>query len=222
VSFIHLDVAQGTPEWHAARAGIPTASRAAAVQASGKNGKEAVTRRDYRIQLAAERITGRPQDESIYTPWMERGNELEESAANTYEIDGDMLLTCGFCRIESADAREHIYGCSPDRRIGNWDGLVSIKCPKPSTHVRYVTENRLPPEYLWQSVQEMMVVDSAEWLDFCSYCPELPYGLHFWKVRVYRSEFEADMRVYRVALKQFIDDVTDTVAQLEKLRARNA
>jgi hypothetical protein len=188
-----------------------------AIQARSRTGEEAITRRDYRIQLATEQITGIPQDESLFTPWMEQGVELEADAARAYEVDGDMLLDCGFCRIDDA----YVYGCSPDRRVDGWRGLVSIKCPKPATHVRYVTENRLPPAYLWQVVQEMLVVDTAEWLDFCSYCPAMPPGLTFWKVRVERSELEPDMRNFRVAIKDFINDVTDTVALLRKLQARN-
>ena len=52
MNFTHIDIAQRSLEWSQARAGIPTASRAAAVQAQGRNEQEAVTRRDYRIQIA--------------------------------------------------------------------------------------------------------------------------------------------------------------------------
>jgi hypothetical protein len=40
-----IECEQGAPEWFAARAGIPTASRFATVMASGRGGAESQTRR---------------------------------------------------------------------------------------------------------------------------------------------------------------------------------
>ena len=218
MNFIHLDVPQGSAAWLLARCGMPTASRANAVQARGKNGEEAITRRDYRIQIATEMLTGLPQEDDYTNKWMDAGTELEPQAANIYEVEYELIEKCGFVKIDAELGR--VYGCSPDRRAG-WYGLVQIKCPKPATHVKYLTENRLPPAYLWQAVQEMMVVDSAQWYDFCSYCAQMPEGLQFWRVRIERKELEPEIRSFRVAMNQFLDDVRTTIELLEKLRARN-
>ena len=50
------DIDQGTPEWFACRAGIPTASKFATVMAKG----EGKTRSEYMRRLAGEIITGEP------------------------------------------------------------------------------------------------------------------------------------------------------------------
>ena len=55
-----IDCVQGTSEWHAARAGIPTASEFKTVlrERGVSKGSESVTRRAYINKLAGERITG--------------------------------------------------------------------------------------------------------------------------------------------------------------------
>ena len=82
---------QRTPEWKAARVGRLTASRAKDVLATIKSG-EAAARRDYRLQLVCERLTGEPQDSTFVNADMERGTELEPMAFAAYEgVTGTVL-----------------------------------------------------------------------------------------------------------------------------------
>ena len=54
-----LTFAQGSPEWLEARLGLATASCFDAILAKGKGSEEAVKRRDYRLRLVVERLTGK-------------------------------------------------------------------------------------------------------------------------------------------------------------------
>ena len=56
-NFTIVEAEQRTPAWFAARAGRLTASRAKDMLAAIKTG-EAAARRDLRIQLVVERLTG--------------------------------------------------------------------------------------------------------------------------------------------------------------------
>lgn len=55
-----INVEQGTSDWFAARAGIPTASEFHSILAKGKGGQPSATRRKYMIKLATEVLTGKP------------------------------------------------------------------------------------------------------------------------------------------------------------------
>ncbi|NBR24172.1 MAG: exonuclease, partial [Micrococcales bacterium] len=50
---------QGTDDWHKLRLGKVTASRVADVMSKGKSG-ESASRRNYRIELVAQRLTNKP------------------------------------------------------------------------------------------------------------------------------------------------------------------
>lgn len=127
-----LDIAQGTPEWLAARAGRVTASRIPDVMAKIKTG-EAATRRDYRAQIIAEILTGQPQGDTFTNEAMRWGTEQEPFARAAYEMaSGFMVDQVGFVLHPTIDRA----GASPDG-IVDMDGLVEIKCPKTATHIQY-------------------------------------------------------------------------------------
>jgi len=73
-------------------------------------------------------------------------------------------------------------GVSPDGLIGD-DGGIEIKCPKPSTHVKYLRNGKLPSEYKAQ-VMGCLWITGREWWDFMSYHPQMPNLL----IRVHRDE----------------------------------
>lgn len=209
--FTVIECAQRTPEWFAARAGRVTASCAANVMAKIKTG-EAAARRDYRLQLAVERLTGRPQEGGYVNTEMQRGIDLEPAARLAYEAEtGNIVRETGF--LSMAD---YLAGCSLDGDLENFQGLVSFKCPKSATHIEYLKRRRLPPDYQWQGTHEMWVT-GAEYYDFCSYDDRLPEGLQFFHVRVERSEFDIDG--YEKELLKFLAEVAEEVEQLSKLRA---
>lgn len=191
------DIEQGSVDWFAARAGIPTASRFATVMAKG----EGKTRAEYMRKLAGEIITGELA-EGVTTPHMERGKLMEDEARETYAfINSVEPYQVGF--IRSGDK-----GASPDSLIGS-DGGLEIKTALPHIQIDRLERDRLPPEHKAQ-VQGNLWISEREWWDFVSYWPRLPMLI----TRVYRDE------PYIKAMSDEIDRFNDEKSALvERIRA---
>ena len=81
-----VDCEQNSAEWFWARTGRITASRMSDLMATLKRGGEAASRRDYRAQLIAERLTGKTEDRYL-SKEMQFGIEQEPFARTAYEIE---------------------------------------------------------------------------------------------------------------------------------------
>lgn len=166
-----FDCEQGTPEWFAARLGIPTASCFGQILAKG----EGKTRRAYLLKLAGESITGELAD-SFGNAHTERGHAMEPDARNLYAFDHDVEpQLVGFMR------RGRV-GASPDSLIGD-DGLLEIKTKLPHLQLDVLDKGKLPSEHVAQ-VQGQLWVSGRAYCDFVSYWPRLP----LFCVRVERDE----------------------------------
>lgn len=200
------DAPQGTPEWLSARAGCVTGSRASDVLAKIKTG-EAAARRDYRTQLVAERLTGRPEESGFVNDAMRWGTEQEPFARMAYEAEtGNLVRETGFIRMTGKPV-----GCSLDGDVDDFTGIVEIKCPKTSTHISWMLAGKLPAQHVAQVTHNMMVT-GAKWCDFVSYDPRLPDNLRLFIVRVNRED--VDIEGYTKELDQFLADVAGTESQL--------
>lgn len=184
---IYDDLAQRSAEWFQLRCGKLTGSRAADMLSTIKSG-EAAARRDLRMQLVCERLTGQPQEDGYTNAVMQRGIELEPQAFAAYEaLTGHIATTIGFIDLDPIKA-----GCSPDGLIESNDPndeygcVVSLKCPKSSTHLRYLQANAMPPEYVPQMLHELWVT-SAYCYDFLSFDPRFPAKLQTFWIRVERD-----------------------------------
>ena len=172
---------QGTAEWLSARAGLITASRIADLMAKTKTG-ESASRANYRGQLVAERLTGKPQ-ESFTNAAMQWGTDQEPMARSAYEIaHGEMIEQVGLILHSSIP----LTGASPDGLIGD-KGLIEIKCPNTSTHIDYAVSGKPPNKYLLQMLWQMECT-GREWCDFVSYDPRMPEDMQLFIVRVNRDE----------------------------------
>ena len=160
-----LDLEQGTEAWFQVRAGLPTASEFATVQARGKDGGESVTRRSYMLKLAGELLTGLPAPEGYRNADMDRGHDQEAEARSLYAFTYEPVTRIGFIR----NGRK---GASPDSLVGSAGGL-EVKCAIPSVQIDRLLKGRVPPEHVAQ-VQGNIWVSEREWWDFMSYCPGLP------------------------------------------------
>ena len=166
---------QGSPEWLAARLGIPSASMFAKLVTT--KGIWSASADAYINQLVAERLTGE-REEVFQSHHMLRGTELEPDARDLYSLMSDAEVTeVGFCLHDTLAA-----GCSPDGLIGE-DGGLEIKCPAPSTHVEYLRGGVLPSKYK-QQVMGCLWITGREWWDFVSYHPTMKPLI----VRVERDE----------------------------------
>jgi len=173
---VYMIMEQGSDEWCALRAGLPSASCFDKIITSkGEPSKQA---KKYLYALAGERLLGF-SPETYQNDAMLRGNELEAEARASYEFITDTeVRQVGFC---FQDKRRR-WGCSPDGIIGE-DGGLEIKCPTLPVAIEYLDKGKIPTAYVLQ-VQGSMLVTGRAWWDFMSYYP----GLRPLIVRVERDE----------------------------------
>ena len=170
-----FDCEQGTPEWHEARRGVPTASRFADILAKCRGNKPSKTRTRYLYELLDEVVSREPTPE-VSTATMERGHVMEDEAADAYAFERDAdLLRVGFMR------RGRV-GCSPDRLVGD-SGMIEIKSKLPYLHWETIESGTIPDEHVAQ-VQGQLWVSGRAWCDFVSYYTKRPLCV----IRVERDE----------------------------------
>lgn len=201
-AFTVIDCEQRTPEWFAARLGRVTGTLADAVMAQGRSkGSVSVQRVKLRYRLALEQLTGRVFDEGKkQTEPMANGVAREPLAYAAYEaLKGVLLDRAGFC-----SHNEQMIGCSVDGYQGDWEGLVSIKCPEWHTHAETLRGKTIETGYLRQIVHEQLVTGAA-WTDFVSFHPDFPERLQLAVIRVERNP-EA-INQYADELAKFLGEV---------------
>jgi hypothetical protein len=204
------DVEQRTPEWDMLRAGRLTASMASKlVTPTGKMSTQ------YKMEIA--RIIAEQkglQDPEFIKPtyWMERGIRLEEEALAWFEVETDLIVKpVGFVTSDN-----DLIGASPDGIIrevtdggGNEQWIpLELKCPKPSTHIRYVLDGELPKDYIGQVHFQIALCD-APYGYFASYNPNIRPLI----LRVDRNEYTETMakafseyeKEYKAAIKNLED-----------------
>lgn len=201
-----LAMKQGSPEWHAARLGIPTASAFHRIVTPG--GKLSEGSHAYLCELIAERLLNLPMD-SASTDFMERGKALEEQAVAWYELQREVdTQRVGF--VTSDDGR---VGCSPDRLVGK-DGGLEIKCPSAGIHVQYMLGG-VAQKYAPQ-IQGALWLTGRAWWDSLSFHPDLEPAL----VRVERDE--EYIAKLAEAIPAFCDRLDEATERLRALTGRAA
>lgn len=196
-----VDCEQQSPEWFAARMGMPTASEFSTVmrtKGKGENG-ESKERLTYMRKLAGEILTGEPM-ESYSNQHMERGREMEGEARNLYSfLTTEPLQRVGF--IVNGPK-----GCSPDSLVGD-RGMLEIKTALPHILIGHLIRGEFPPEHKAQC-QGALWVAEREWIDIAIYWPKLP----LFKVRAGRDEkYIADLAA---AVDQFNAELAEMVERI--------
>ena len=181
---------QRSEEWFQARLGLVTASRVADVLAKIKSG-ESASRRNYKIQLVSERLTGERQ-ESYINQAMQDGIDREQFARDRYVQEHGGVEEVGFVKHPTLEA-----GASPDGMVGD-DGILEIKCPMGSTHTESLMSQDVPTKYIPQ-IQFQLLVTGRKWCDFVSYHPMFPKHLQIFVKRieadpVYQQELEVEVK----------------------------
>lgn len=190
-----LKLEQGSDEWFQARLGKPTGSGFSKIITPDK-GDKSKSYTTYLHELIAERLI-RDREVTFKSEWMDRGNELEPFARSAYEFIHEVdVEQIGFILND-----KETIGVSPDGLIGNIGGL-EIKCPKASTLVKWVLDDRLPLEYKPQ-VMGCLWVSEREWWDFIGYHP----SMNLFIKRIYRDED------YIKKMSQHITDFTDELEE---------
>ncbi|MBB4077214.1 exodeoxyribonuclease (lambda-induced) [Bartonella fuyuanensis] len=178
---------QRTAQWFQARLGKVTASNVYNVINKTAKGTPTGKYEEYKIKLITERLIGEisPHYETENMRW---GIEHEENALREYSFIYDVEITkCGFIQHPTIK----MAGASPDGLIGD-DGLVEVKCPRSTTHIRFCIDNEIRPEYHTQ-MQFQMACTGRQWCDFVSYDPRFAGTSSHLRIkikRLYRNDKE--------------------------------
>lgn len=161
---------------------------------------EAAGRRNLRVQLLLERITGRSHERGYTNQAMQDGVDREADALALYEVlTGNLVSRAGFAVLDGVMA-----GMSPDGIVGDWEGIVEAKAPLPATHLEYIRTGVVPGEYLKQIIHGLWVT-GAQWCDWLSYNPDFPEPLQSKVVRVERAA--VDIAEYEKKATAFLAEV---------------
>lgn len=204
---------QQNDQWFADRCGCLTASRAAAViNVSKRDGQPLKSYFDLINTIVSERVTG-IVDVTPTTSAMQWGIDNEEEARKTYTLmTGREVELVGFVRHPSIEW----FGASPDGLVGS-DGLIEIKCPNTATHLRHITANVVPPEYIPQMLVQCLCT-GRRWVDFVDYDPRLT-GVYsrfaFWTIRYTPTEKELSDALERC--QKFLTEVDEVLRPFNEI-----
>jgi len=196
------DTSQRTNQWFQARLGHVTASRVSDAIA----GKDTATRRNYLVQLVAERLTGY-QQESFTNSAMQWGTDIEPLARLAYQTAFDWVEEVGFIKHPTIEW----FGASPDGFVN--DGLIEIKCPNTTTHLDWRLDGVVPKKHQPQMLAQLACT-GRKWVDFVSFDPRLPEKLQLFVVRFEPDQKEIDALETKV--KAFLVDVQTAINKLEQ------
>lgn len=200
---------QRSDAWFADRLGHVTASRLNDLRAKIKSG-EAASRRNYRMEIICERLTGR-REESFNNAAMQWGTDQEPAARMAYELATENWVEeVGFCRHGSIQW----FGASPDGLVGE-SGLIEIKCPNTATHIDYLLAGKPPEKYINQ-MQCQMACTGRNWCDFVSFDPRLPEDLQLFIVRLDRDD--KFIEAMEAEVMEFLAEVETTLVSLQNRR----
>ena len=190
---------QNSPEWIAARLGIPTASEFdRIITATGKVSSQAP---EYLHRLLAEWYLGEPV-ENFSNEWTERGHEYEPEAMKAYSfMTGQTPTEIGFITTDDGMA-----GASPDRLVGE-PKMLELKCPLAHTQIGYLMGGLVSDKYRVQ-LQGQLWVSERETVDIFAYHPKLPPVL----LTVGRDE--KFLTLLGVAVRTFVDTMLAARADL--------
>jgi hypothetical protein len=225
--FVLVDVPQRTDEWFAARLARFTSSMADKVFTSGvevkllegrAKGSESVQKRNLRIRLACEYLTGISQENAeAGTAAMLRGVAKEDDARMAYEaLSGRIVQQVGFLAHP-----ELMAGASLDGYIGEFEGIVEIKCPDTATHLGYLYGLKRDPRWLpldyMPQIRHELWISGAQYCDFVSYDDRMPKKLQLMVRRISREE--VDLAAHELAVRFFLGEVAKEIQAILELAA---
>jgi hypothetical protein len=202
------EVAQGSPEWHQARAGVITASKVVdarrLVMKTGKNqGGPGAECQNYAFQLALERIAGKPlQDDRFETFAMRRGHELEPDARKAHEALGVVVRRAGFVTTEDGRIGASVDGLIDPR------GASEYKCLVGAEGLREILVADDLSAFTDQ-MQTGLLVTERDFMHFGLYCPALePIGTALtlrlvWRDDTYIKAMQRDLDTFKAMVDEY-------------------
>lgn len=202
--FIIIEAEQRSEAWFEARLSRVTGSMASNIWDKTKKGERIAGWTSYQDQLLAEALTGISADDVYVTRDMQRGIELEPVARNALARQlGVRIRETGFLAHKTIRA-----GSSLDGDIDDFRAVVELKCPKTTTHLRYIEANVVPDTYMGQGLHNLYV-SGAEVLYFGSFDDRLPPHLQLFVKEVNAKdmpleEYERDLLAFTEQLEERI------------------
>jgi predicted phage-related endonuclease len=199
---------QGSEDWHKARLGKFTASRAGDLMKLQKNGKPYATRKNYITEVALERLT-QEIPEFVESEAMREGKDRERTAALAYSFHtGNETEQTGFWHTDT-------FGASPDDLIVGQNGGVEYKNPQAATHYQTLMDKKIPEHYYWQIIQCLLVTGRDFW-DYVSYHPKFPENAQLYIERVERTKVEKDIQRLHEELVKADQEVQELIKQVKE------
>jgi hypothetical protein len=198
-----IDCLQGSDEWDRLRE-RPTASNFGRIvsPARGDYSEQATA---YAAEIVAKRMGLYVEPPPSF--WMVHGQESEPFARAAYEeANGVEVQQAGFITPLFTDA----YGGSPDGLVGQSGCILEIKCPAPTTLLKWIAQGVVPQEHVPQ-IQGLLLVTRGPWADFFAWHP----GLTPFQIRVYADDS------YQTKIAKGIYKLLEEVERIESLVSRN-
>lgn len=206
--FTIIDAEQRSDAWRQARVGRATASNAHKILARNRDGKEAADRRNYRVQIILERLTGKPQESGYQTDAMRQGIEREPLAIAAYEARTGLLIEqTGFLAHT-----ELMCGASLDGHLGDFETLISVKCRQPAAHWAFLRHGEIPGASLAQIRHELFLT-GAKAHTYVSWNPDFPERQQLKFVEMKRAEL--DVYDYEQELIKFLHEIDEELKAVE-------
>lgn len=200
--------------WMNQRCGKLTASRMAAAmsflkpKSDKETPKESAARRDLKIEILAERMTGDMVPKYVSRD-MQWGIDQEPYAKAAFEAKTGLVITdCGFIDHPRID----LFGASPDGFVS--DGcLIEIKCPSTTTMLGYTLAGVVPEEYIPQMTVQASVTGKDVW--FCAYDPRIKHEAKQLFIRKFSPTPEQIQKVEEAAIKFLaeVDEMFDLITK---------
>lgn len=204
---ITYEVEQGSPEWLNMRLGLITCSELSAIRADGAGAQT------YINGLAYERITGESSSVFDGNEWTKRGHELEPVAREIYEKKTGLVVSL-VSFVENKG-----FGYSPDGLIYDIEksidfpvGAIEIKTKQPSEQIHILRTNEIPKKHLDQ-LHGGLSCANLDWIDFVSYCPNLPIFIK----RVHKSDCLDDLENIERLVGKYNKQIEKVVSEIMEL-----
>jgi len=95
---------------------------------------------------------------------------VEDNPTNM-RLTRSILTSSGFLEHDTLMA-----GCSLDGHVGDFEGLVEIKCPQAATHLDYLKTGTIPGDY-YKQITHALWITGAQWCDWLSFNPDRKWRL---------------------------------------------
>lgn len=216
-AFTIVDAEQRSPEWFAARLGRLTGSVAGDMLSKRADKKEAAGRRNLRLKLILERLTGKSQEKNFQSEAMKQGVEREPLAIAAYEAHtGHLLEQTGFLAHTTL-----MMGASLDAHLGDFEVLVSIKCREAAAHWDFLRIGSIPADAIAQMRHEaLMCADTFREHHYVSWNPDFPEGKQL-KAAVYTPKM-LDIAEYEAEALKFLAEVDNELKSIDGWQAEAA